>query len=154
MALFSSFRKKRDFFTEAEKVKIVEAIRLAERNTSGEIRLFVETKNPFVNPIDRAFEVFFKLKMEQTDHRNAVLIYVAMKNHELAVFGDEGIHREVGKAYWDAIVKDMIAAFSSEHIVDGLVQCIGHIGNTLSQKFPFIPTEDKNELPDDIVFGN
>ena len=48
----------------------------------------------------------------------------------------------------------MIAAFSGQHIVDGLVECIGQIGNTLSQKFPFIPTEDKNELPDDIVFGN
>ena len=28
------------------------------------------------------------------------------------------------------------------------------VGQTLKEKFPYILTEDRNELPDDIVFGN
>ena len=73
MGIFPFF-KKRDFFSDADKAQIVEAIRIAEKETSGEIRIYVESKNPFVEPIDRAAEIFFKLKMEQTDHRNAVLL--------------------------------------------------------------------------------
>ncbi len=153
MGLFSIFRKKKEFFNEQEKNLIVEAIRYSEKTTSGEIRVYVESKNPFVDPVDRAAEVFFWLKMQETDHRNAVLLYIAIDSHELALFADEGIYKAVGADYWNSAVKDMIAAISAQHLVDGMVQCIRRIGATLTEKFPYIPTEDKNELPDDIVFG-
>jgi len=150
--MFSLF-KKREFFSAEDKAQIVEAIRLAERETSGEIRIYVESKNPFVDPLDRAAEIFFKLKMQETDHRNAVLLYIAMDHHELALFADEGIYQKAGKEYWDAEVKMMIANFTKDNISKGIAQCIKEIGETLKEKFPYIPTEDKNELPDDIVFG-
>jgi len=153
MGIFPLFKKK-DFFSPEDKAEIVEAIRLAERETSGEIRIYVEGKNRFVDPIDRAAEVFFKLKMEQTDHRNAVLLYIAMNDHELALFADEGIYQKAGAEYWDNAVKNMIAQFSKDNISKGIAQCVKQIGQTLKEKFPYIPTEDKNELPDDIVFGN
>ena len=38
------FRKKKELFTEDEKARVVQAIRQAERLTSGEIRLFVESR--------------------------------------------------------------------------------------------------------------
>ena len=154
MRLFSIFRKKKEFFTAEEKARIVDAIRSSEKTTSGEIRVFVVSKNRFVDLIDRASQIFFKLKMQDTDHRNAVLLYIAMDSHELALFGDEGIHRAVGTEYWHAAVKNMISEFSAHHIAYGIEQCIRQIGETLTAKFPYIPTEDKNELPDDIVFGN
>ncbi len=150
--MFSLF-KKREFFSAEDKAQIVEAIRLAERETSGEVRIYVESKNPFVDPIDRAAEIFFKLKMQETDHRNAVLLYIAMDHHELALFADEGIYQKAGKDYWDAEVKMMIANFTKDNISMGIAQCIKEIGEILKEKFPYIPTEDKNELPDDIVFG-
>ncbi len=152
MALFNIFKKK-EFFSADEKERIVEAIRLAERETSGEVRVFVESKNPFVNPIDRAAEIFFKLKMQDTEHRNGVILYVATKHKELALFGDEGIYKAVGHEYWNNAVKNMLALFSSNNICEGMVQCIGQIGQTLKEKFPYSPTDDKNELPDEIVFG-
>ncbi len=152
MGIFPFFKKK-EFFTADEKERIVEAIRLAERETSGEVRVFVESKNPFVNTIDRAAEIFFKLKMQDTEHRNGVLVYVATKHKELALFGDEGIHKAVGDAYWNDAVKNMLGHFSSGDICEGMVQCIGQIGQTLKEKFPYSPTDDKNELPDEIVFG-
>jgi len=152
MGIFPFFKKK-EFFTAAEKERIVDAIRLAEKETSGEVRLFVEGKNPFMNPIDRAAEIFFKLKMQETEHRNGVIVYVATKHKELALFGDEGIHKAVGSEYWNDAVKKMLAHFSSNDICGGLVQCIQQIGQTLKEKFPYSPTDDKNELPDEIVFG-
>jgi len=152
MGLFPFF-KQREFFSASDKAEIVEAIRLAEKETSGEIRIYVESKNAYMDPIDRAAEVFFKLKMQETDHRNAVLLYIAMDHHQLALFADEGIYQKAGKAYWDEEVKKMIANFTKDNISRGIAQCVREIGETLKEKFPYIPTEDKNELPDEIVFG-
>lgn len=150
--MFSIFKKK-PFFDKEEQERIVAAIRAAERCTSGEIRVYTERRNPYMNPTDRAAELFFGLKMEQTEHRNGVLIYMATKDHELAVFGDEGIYRETGKEYWENAVADMIRAFRAEKVAEGLIGCVKTIGDTLSEKFPFVPSEDKNELPDEIIFG-
>lgn len=147
------FSKNKAFFTEPEHKRIVDAIRAAEKETSGEVRIYVESRNPFVEPLDRAREIFFSLKMENTKDRNAVLLYIAMKDHELALFGDEGIHQKVGAEYWNKAVKDMIAEFSGEHIVNGIEQCILQIGQTLKETFPYVSATDKNELPDDLVFG-
>ena len=131
----------------------MEAIQIAEQQTSGQIRVYVEEKNPFVDPLERAKELFLKQKMEQTHHRNAVLLYIATDHKELALFADEGIYTTLGKNYWDIAVKNMIAHFSGNNIVTGIEQCIKEIGQTLKEKFPFDPSSDKNELPNDIVFG-
>ena len=150
--MFSLFKKK-EFFSAADKAQIVEAIRMAEKETSGEIRIYVESKNPFVDAIDRAAEIFFKLKMQNTDHRNAVLLYIAMDHHELALFADEGIYQKAGAEYWNASVKSMLAQFTKDTISNGIAQCVIEVGEILKEKFPYTPTEDKNELPDEIVFG-
>ncbi|MEI7734527.1 MAG: TPM domain-containing protein [Ferruginibacter sp.] len=151
--MFSLFKKK-DFFSASEKEQIVEAIRIAEKETSGEVRVFVESKNAFVDPIDRAKEIFYKLKMQDTEHRNAVLLYIAVKDKQLALFADEGIYSKAGADYWNNAVGNMLAQFTSENISNGIEQCIKQIGETLKEKFPYSPTDDKNELPDEIVFGN
>ena len=89
MGLFSFFKKKA-FFSEQDQARIVAAITSAEKSTSGEIRLFVESKNPYMDPLQRAAEIFFQSKMENTVDRNGVLLYIALKDRELALFGDEG----------------------------------------------------------------
>jgi uncharacterized membrane protein len=152
MSLFPLFKKKAFFSAEEQKV-IVDAITAAEKETSGEVRIFVESKNEFMDPLDRAKEIFAKLEMQKTKHRNAVLLYIATEHKELALLGDEGIYTALGKSYWDTAVKNMIAHFAGNNIVAGVEQCIKEIGQTLKTKFPFDPLEDKNELPNDIVFG-
>jgi uncharacterized membrane protein len=152
MSIFPLF-KKAEYFTAEEKLRIVDAIRAAEQQTSGEVRVYIESKNVYVDPMDRAAEVFYNLKMDKTDNRNAVLLYIAMKHRQLALFGDEGIYNVTGAAYWNNAVKEMIANFSGHHEVDGIVNCIHTIGQTLKEKFPFDKVSDKNELPDEIVFG-
>ncbi len=149
-----SFFKKKVFFTPAEKAQIVEAVRNAERRTSGEVRVFVESRCRFVDPLDRAAEIFFGLKMNETTDRNAVLLYIAMKDRQLAVFGDEGIHKKVGTEYWNKEVNLLISKFNSANYGEGIGQCVKDIGEALHHYFPFDNDTDKNELPDEIIFGN
>jgi uncharacterized membrane protein len=152
MSLFGLFKKPDDFFSEEEKEQIIAAIRIAEKKTSGEIRVFVESRCRFLNPLDRAREIFFGLKMDKTDDRNAVLIYIAVKDHQLAVFGDEGIHQRVGEVFWKTEVEKMIAQFKGKNYGDGFAGIVTEIGMALQHHFPY-ESDDKNELPDEIVFG-
>ena len=153
MKLFP-WQKQKSFFTAEERQLIVDAVRTAERRTSGEVRIFVESRCPYMDAIDRATQVFFKLQMEKTDERNAVLIYVAITDRQLAVYGDEGIHKRVGQEYWDREVKQMISSFNRENYAEGIRDCVADIGDALHEHFPFNNDTDKNELPDDIVFGS
>ena len=148
-----SFFKKKNFFTAEEQQLIIEAIQNAERLTSGEVRVFVESKCSYMDAIDRAAELFFQLEMQKTDDRNAVLLYVAMKDRQLAVFGDEGIHKKVGNEYWNNEVHKMITNFNRENYAAGISEVVKDIGEALTKNFPFNNETDKNELPDDLVFG-
>jgi uncharacterized membrane protein len=152
LGLFSWFIDKPHFTTE-EKERVVEAIRMAEKRTSGEIRIYVESRCRFVDAVDRASEVFFSLKMDKTHHRNGVLIYIAIKDHQLAIFGDEGIYKALGKDFWENEVNLMLRAFHNGFTLEILLNVIADVGKALTVHFPYIPTEDKNELPDDIIFG-
>jgi uncharacterized membrane protein len=149
ISLFS----KKEFFSEEEKKLIVAAIGEAEMQTSGEIRLYVESRCRFVDPIDRAAEVFAILKMDRTAAHNAVLIYLAVKDRQLAVFGDQGIHEKVGEEFWQEEVKHMLTRFQQDHYAEAVVKVVTDIGAALKQHFPYDRQIDINELPDDIVFG-
>jgi len=150
--MFSLFKKK-NFFTAEEQQLIIGAIRNAERRTSGEVRVFVESKCSYMDAIDRAAELFLNLEMQKTNDRNAVLVYVAMKDRQLAVFGDEGIHQKVGNEFWNNEVQKMITNFNRENYAAGISEVVKDIGEALTKNFPFNNDTDKNELPDDIVFG-
>jgi len=150
--MFSLFRKK-EFFTLEEKQDIVDAVQLAEKKTSGEVRVFVESRCSFMDALDRAVEIFQQLKMYETTERNAVLVYVAMKDRQLAVFGDEGIHQKVGDEYWNKEVQKMISNFNRDDYAEGISGCVKAIGEALYTHFPYNNATDKNELPDDIIFG-
>jgi uncharacterized membrane protein len=152
MSIFSIFKRK-PFFTDVEKEAIVNAIRTAELQTSGEIRVYVESKNPYVLTMDRAKEVFYDLKMDKTENRNAVLIYLATKHREISVFADEGIYAACGNNYWDDVVRIMINTFTKDKVAEGLKVAVHAIGEALKEKFPYLDKIDKNELPDEIVFG-
>lgn len=148
------FKRKPDaFFSEEEKQRIVTAVQEAEQRTSGEVRIYVESHCRFVDPVMRARELFFALKMDETEARNGVLVYVAMKDRQLAIYGDEGIHAKVGHSFWNAEVQKMLSLFNSNNYAEGITVIIREIGEALVKHFPFNRETDANELPDDIVFG-
>ena len=131
---------------------MVEAIRSAEMQTSGEIRLFVESKCAYINPVDRAIELFAELNMHQTQDRNGVLLYIAMKDRQLAIFGDQGIHIKIGQAFWENETATILSEFHQHHYTDGICKIITDIGTALKHHFPY-ENADINELSDGIVFG-
>ncbi|MBS1921561.1 MAG: TPM domain-containing protein [Bacteroidetes bacterium] len=147
------FRKNKEFISPEEKQRILEAIQQAEKETSGEIRVFIESKCSYVDALDRAKEMFHHLNMQNTKERNAVLIYLAVKHHQLAIFGDEGIHKKVSTEYWNKLVKQMIHHFHHNNFAEGIRLAIMELGQDLKKYFPYDKNNDKNELPDDIVYG-
>lgn len=150
--MFSLFKRKNTFFTPEEQGLIVSAIQKAERSTSGEVRVYVESRCSYMDALDRAIELFTELEMYNTAERNAVLVYIAVKDHQLAVFGDEGIHRKVGIDYWNNEVSKMLRDFNKDNYAKGIAGCVNDIGQSLQHFFPYTD-QDKNELSDDIQFG-
>ena len=129
------FLSKKDFFSEEEKKLIVDAIGQAEQQTSGEIRVYVESRCRFVDPLDRAAEVFAFLQMEKTTARNAVLVYLAVKDRQLAILGDQGIHEKVGEEFWQQQVSKILSEFQRDHFADAIAKMINRyrrcIDNTI-----------------------
>ena len=150
--LSSLFRQKRLLSAEDEQL-ITEAIRAGEKRTSGEIRVYIEARCRFVDPLDRAAEVFGALKMYETQERNGVLVYVAVKDRQLAVFSDEGINKKEGAQLWNDPVKTLLHQFKRKQYGAGIAGIVSKIGEALQTHFPYDAGTDKNELPDDIVFG-
>lgn len=150
--MMSLFKKKQILTPEQNKL-IVNAIQSCETKTSGEIRVYIESRNPLVNTLERAQVVFAELKMHQTKDRNGVLLYLAVKDKEVALLGDEGIHQKVGTAFWEHQVAEMINLFKQNNLTDGIVKCIAQVGEVLIEKFPYDGATDLNELSDEIVFG-
>src|SRR5487761_2210655 len=142
------FSRKKEFFSKEENDLIVQAIRDAEKQTSGEVRVFVESRCKFVDPLDRAKEIFSHLKMEQTEYRNGVLFYVAVKDRQLAIFADSGIHSAAGEKYWKEVVENIIHIFNKENYDTGINEGVLKIGEALAYHFPYDQKGDKNELPD------
>jgi uncharacterized membrane protein len=141
------------FFSPEENQRIVSAIQEAEKRTSGEIRVYIESHCRFVDPVDRAIELFYGLKMEKTEQRNGVILYIAIKDHQLAIYGDEGIHQKVGAAFWNKAVQHILSAFNAAHFADGITNILKEVGEVLHEHFPYHADTDRNELPDEIVFG-
>jgi uncharacterized membrane protein len=147
------FFSRKALLSDAEQQQVVAAIQAAEQKTSGEVRVFVESRCRFVDPLDRAAEVFGTLKMYETEARNGVLVYVALKDRQLALFGDKGIHEKVGDTFWDQQVGTILSHFNKANYAEGIATVVSEIGEALFLHFPYDKSTDKNELPDDIVFG-
>ena len=141
----------RDFFTEEEEARIVAAIAAAERRTSGEIRVHVESHCRAEDAMTTARTHFRRLGMERTAARNGVLFYLATRDGAFAVVGDEGIHRQVGDEFWTALRDRMAERFRQDDFAGGLEEAIGAVGERLASAFP-CPTDDRNELTDDISY--
>lgn len=140
-----------DFLTPDEEQDIVEAILVAELNTSGEIRVHIE-KTAKGDATHRALEVFHMLKMDNTQLKNGVLIYVAVDDKHFVIYGDEGINKVVGNDFWESTKNIIQNHFKQGQFKQGLIDGILKSGEQLKKYFPY-KTSDINELPNDISKG-
>jgi uncharacterized membrane protein len=140
----------KEFLSKLEHDRIVQAIREAESNTSGEIRVYIQRGKFSADPLTAAQRKFHHLGMHKTHERNAVLIFIAPRAHKFAVIGDKAIHEKCGDALWQRIINQMRTHFQTEKFTDALVEAIQEIGKVLAAQFPKTPT-DTNELADDLI---
>ena len=148
------FDKEKPLLTTAVQEQVVNAIRNAERSTTGELRVFAEAHCAYVDALDRAKEVFKELAMDKTQCRNAVLVYIAIKDRQFAIFGDEQIYIKAGgPSFWEAAARILQQMLKEGKTGEGLCACIDALGAALATHFPYDPSITKNELPDEIVFG-
>ena len=141
----------RNYFTKVEKEDITFAIKNAELDTSGEIRVHIENTCKG-EAKDQAAYLFNKLEMHKTELRNGVLFYLAVKNRKFSILGDMGINQKVPENFWDDIRDTMLNHFRENKFADGLVEGITMAGQQLKEHFPY-QSDDVNELPDEISFG-
>ncbi|WP_445711133.1 TPM domain-containing protein [Flavobacterium sp.] len=143
--------KTEDFLTASEEQEIIQAIVVAEKDTSGEIRVHIEehSEKP---PLERAQEVFFSLEMQNTKERNGVLFYVGVTDKQFAILGDEGINKVVGDDFWNSTKDIVLKHFKNKNNKDGLVNGIIEAGKRLKTFFPY-QSDDTNELPNEISRG-
>lgn len=135
-----------------EDQRVVEAIRQAERNTSGEIKVHIE--NRCKGDVEqRSLFIFEKLKLNETQLRNGVLIYLAVKDHKFAILGDKGINDVVEDNFWNDVKDLMQNQFKEGRFAEGLEQGIMRCGEKLKAYFPY-QSDDINEIPDDISYEN
>lgn len=135
--------------TKQDEKEIINAIKQAEKNTSGEIRVHIENKCPEEDAFDRALQIFEKLEMHNTELQNGVLFYVALEDRYFVICGDKGINDAVENNFWDATKDIVISHFKEEKYKQGLVEGILKAGEELKENFPY-QSDDINELSDDI----
>lgn len=141
-----------DYFSDEQQLLLKNAIARAEKHTSGEIRIFIDSKVKS-EIIDRAAEVFENLKMHETKLHNGVLIYVAIENRQFAIIGDSGIHEYVSQVFWDKVKEEMIPFFKRKDYTCGLLHAIEETGQKLKKYFP-VAKNDSDELSNEVVFGD
>ncbi|HBF88117.1 MAG TPA: hypothetical protein DDX39_05695 [Bacteroidales bacterium] len=143
--------KAKEFFTQEQIGELKNAIRDAELNTSGEIRLHIEDHSK-KDVLDRATDIFAKLNMHKTELRNGVLFYIAVTDRQFAILGDVGINKVVPENFWDNIKETMLAKFKEDKFAEGLTIGINMAGEQLKKFFPY-QKNDVNELSNEISFG-
>ncbi len=141
-----------NFFNKGEDQEIVDAIRLAERETSGELRVHIDN-NCSIDVMDRAADVFADLEMHRTSQRNGVLFYIAVKDRLFAVIGDVGINELVEENFWDDVAAILKSHFAKGEHKEGLIKAILKAGDKLKVLFPG-QSDDLNELRDDISYSD
>ncbi|HLA54636.1 MAG TPA: TPM domain-containing protein [Flavobacterium sp.] len=143
--------KVENFLTTEEEQQIVEAIRMAEKETSGEIRVHIEKTTSGV-AFDRALEVFHLLKMDETKLKNGVLIYLAVEDKAFVICGDKGIDDVVSDDFWDTTKDIMASHFKNGDFKQGLIAGIAMAGAQLQKHFP-CEDDDTDELSNEISNG-
>lgn len=145
--------KVENFLSKKDEELVIEAIRMAEKTTSGEIRVHLEKSHGQQDIFERSMEVFHILKMDNTKAANGVLIYVAVEDRDFVIYGDRGINEVVPADFWESTKDAIVAQFKAGNYKQGLIDGILKAGEQLQKHFPW-SENNMNELPNNITRGN
>jgi uncharacterized membrane protein len=144
--------KHKHFIQKLHDKSIIDAIKLAESKTTGQIRVFV-AKRAALDPVAAAEKHFKALGMTKTRDRNAVLIFVAPKSRTFAVFGDRAVHERCGDSFWATLRDEMATHLKESRYTDAIVHVVERAGELLAKHFPSGKGDNPNEQPDEIIRG-
>lgn len=139
----------KEFISNVDEQRVLDAIDAAEKKTSGEIRIYISHKERH-DALAFAKKRFRELGMEKTRERNAVLIYIVPRTRQFAILGDVGIHQKCGDEFWQHIATDMSQRMKEGRFTDAIVSAINEAGTALARHFPR-QSDDTNELPNQIA---
>lgn len=141
-----------NFFSDSQQKLITDAIAKAELDTSGEIRVHIESRCK-EDVLDRAAFIFKELEMHKTERRNGVLFYVSHEDRKFAILGDGGINAKVPENFWNNIKEQLLVRFKKGDYAEGLSEGIIEAGKQLKAHFP-LQSDDVNELSNQISYGD
>lgn len=143
------FSNNKFIFNKKQESAIVDFIKAAEDQTSGEIRIHVEPSCKD-DSFQRALELFKELGMHRTKLQNGVLFYIAYESHKFSIVADEGINKVVPTDFWENLKNQLSIEFKKGRFVEGLKEALFQTGEQLKVHFPHKGNEDKNELSDQL----
>jgi uncharacterized membrane protein len=150
--LFATQVGTRRRFPPAVLADIEQAVIVAERRTSAEIRFAIETALDLPDlwagksPRDRALDVFGELRVWDTGLSNGVLIYVLMADRDVEIVADRGAAALVAPADWESACRLMEGHFRAGRFQEGAVAGVAAVGALLERHFPARAVE-RDEQP-------
>lgn len=152
--LLASHWRVRRAFPPSSLAAVAAAIGIAEQGHDGEIRFAVEgSLDPGAlwrgqTPRERAIEVFSTLRVWDTRHNNGILIYVLLADRAVEIVADRGIHVHEAPETWQAICRQIEAAFGRGDYEAGAKAGIEAVARVLRRHFARADVSG-NELPDE-----
>jgi uncharacterized membrane protein len=138
-------------FPEASLARIESAVKSAETDHSGEIRIALEGDMDFMalvrgqTPRERAIEVFSELRVWDTARNNGVLVYVLLADRDVEIVADRGFTPRVEQAEWERVCRTIESEFRAGRWEDGLMKGIDAVSGIVAASFPY-EVGDRAEL--------
>lgn len=143
-------------FSQETLTAIEREVKAGETAHTGEVRFVVEGALPGMllllgqSARERAIDIFSQLRMWDTEHRNAVLIYLLLADRSVEIVVDRGMHAKAEAAQWERICADMEEAFRAGRYRQGAVNGVRAVNELLVRHFPFSGI-NRNELSDTVL---
>jgi uncharacterized membrane protein len=131
-----------------DQARVLNAVKAAERLSSGEIKVHVEARCRGGDAPARAGELFRALGLQRTEKRNAVLIYLAVRDQLFALHADSGIAADA--AFFEGASRALANGLKRSAFGDGLVGAVQAIGHKLAARFPRA-ADDRNAIDNEIT---
>lgn len=134
------------FLTKSE-TKIL-MTRVAEfENETGCQLLFHFRRKLGVSPLETNRELFFKFKLNETKHHNAILVTLALAEKKFAIWADEGVIRKTGDKLWHEVSRAMSKSMSHGQHLGALLEAMDISQQVLALEQPQDLRSEGNELP-------
>jgi putative membrane protein len=97
-----------------------------------------------------AFEQFFIRRLNETENRTGVLLFVSVEEQYVELIADDGINGKVKDGEWNDIVAGFTGYLKKGLVHEGFLTAIAACEAILTRHFPG-KRGNKNELPDDLI---